>query len=310
MRSNRRTTIAGLGVLVLLGTSPVFGADLGADAPIAAVEPSQGPGRWSLEFTTYGWLPWLDGDLTVKGRTVSVEASPGDIIDALDWSGLPMWMSYTELSDGQLTLFNDIVYTKLTGSGGFDRSRSGRFATLSLAGDVEADYEQATVELGAAYKVWESGPSKSPGHSAIDLLAGGRYWYQEVNLSAEVNATLAISGPLGLVNLVRSGDRVFSRSGSVDWIDPFIGARLRQQIAPGQELILRGDIGGFDVGSESTWQVLATYNFQLCLTEQYTLDGYLGYRALSVDYSQGSGDSKYEFDVLMQGPVLGATLHF
>ena len=42
----------------------------------------------------------------------------------------------------------------------------------------------------------------------------------------------------------------------------------------------------------------------------YLIDGYLRYRALSVDYSQGSGNTQYKFDVLMQGPVMGATLHF
>ena len=75
-------------------------------------------------------------------------------------------------------------------------------------------------------------------------------------------------------------------------------------------LTLRGDIGGFDVGSEFTWQVLATYDFQLCVTDRYTLNGYLGYRTLAVDYSQASGNNCYEFDALMQGPVIGATLRF
>ena len=42
------------------------------------------------------------------------------------------------------------------------------------------------------------------------------------------------------------------RSGSVDWVDPFVGARLRQLLAPGQNLTLRGDVGGFDVGSDFT----------------------------------------------------------
>jgi hypothetical protein len=46
------------------------------------------------------------------------------------------------------------------------------------------------------------------------------------------------------------------------------------------------------------------------VTDRYVLDGYLGYRALYVDYSQGSGSTKYEYDVLQQGPVVGATLRF
>ena len=56
--------------------------------------------------------------------------------------------------------------------------------------------------------------------------------------------------------------------------------------------------------------MIATYDFQLCATDGYTIDGYLGYRALSVDYSQGSGTNRYEFDAVLQGPVMGATLRF
>jgi hypothetical protein len=106
------------------------------------------------------------------------------------------------------------------------------------------------------------------------------------------------------------GNRVIAKSGSVDWVDPFIGARLRQEMAPGQNLTLRGDVGGFDVGSDFSWQVIATYDFQLCVTDRYVIDGYLGYRALSVDYSEGSGVNRYEFDAIQQGPVMGATVRF
>ena len=74
--------------------------------------------------------------------------------------------------------------------------------------------------------------------------------------------------------------------------------------------MLRGDVGGFGAGSDFSWQVLATYNWQLCTFGGHLIDGYLGYRALSVDYSQGSGNTEYKYDVLMQGPVMGATLHF
>ena len=81
-------------------------------------------------------------------------------------------------------------------------------------------------------------------------------------------------------------------------------------MAPGQNLSLRGDVGGFDVGSEFSWQMIATYDFQLCVTDRYAIDGYLGYRALSVDYSEGSGANRYEYDAVQHGPVIGATVRF
>jgi hypothetical protein len=60
-----------------------------------------------------------------------------------------------------------------------------------------------------------------------------------------LTGTVAFSGPLGITI---SGNRAIASSGSVDWVDPFIGARVRHQLAPGQEIVLRGDVGGFGAG--------------------------------------------------------------
>jgi hypothetical protein len=269
-------------VALLASTAPVVGADLGrayTPEPVAAQSP------WSFAFTTYGWVPWMSGNMAIRGREFDVQANPSQILSHLDWSTLPAWMSYAEARNGPIGLFNDIVYANISGSKDFARLPS------SSAG-VSVDYEQAIVEFGGTYQVWSGRNPALAGSAALDLLAGGRYLHQEVN------ATVA----LGLGEL--------DRSGSVDWVDPFVGARLRQQIAPGESLVLRADVGGFGVGSDASWQVLATYNWQMCSMGGHLIDGYLGYRALSVDYSQGSGDTRYKYDVLMQGPVMGATMHF
>ena len=36
----------------------------------------------------------------------------------------------------------------------------------------------------------------------------------------------------------------------------------------------------------------------------------LGYKALSADYSQGSGPTLYEFDMTMHGAIFGVTARF
>lgn len=303
-RSNKVFGIA-LMIAVLAGFSgSAASADLGGQEEQPLVEPVREASPWSFAFTTYGWASWVSGDLTVRGRNLSVQASPVDLINALDWSEIPIWMSYAEARNGRLSLFNDIIYSKLADSADFAASRQGRFVGLALAGNVETDYQQATVEFGAGYEVWRGGGSN------LDIIAGGRYWHQKTSVSANITATINVTGPLGIIDLERSGSRVFARSGSVDWVDPFIGARLRHQLMPGQEITVRGDVGGFGAGSDFSWHVLAAYNFLLCATDRYVLDGYVGYKALSVDYSEGSGNTKYEYDVIQQGPVVGATLRF
>jgi hypothetical protein len=284
----QRAAVLGAAI-VLLPASPVLAADLGGAPPIvekvpAPVAASHG---WSLNFTAYSWLPWLSGDLTVATRTLDVDVNPSDVISALDWSTLPVWMSYTELRNGPLMLFNDIVYSSLEGARGFQGLGLGGVA-------VEVDHMQLTVELGAGYQVWSQGYRGSAGYLALDVLAGARYWRQETDVSVQLGG----------------GGPELSRSGTIDWWDPFVGARLRTTVAPGQEVSVRGDIGGFGAGSDFSWQAIATYDWRLCVTDRYTMDAYIGYRALSVDYSQGSGLSNYEYDVLQHGPVLGLTTRF
>jgi hypothetical protein len=302
----RLSFIAGstLSLALLASSAPVVAADLGSADKPQLVEPVAAPSQWSFAFTTYGWLPWMSGDAVVKGRAFDVQVNPSQMLSNLDWSGIPAWMSYAEARNGRLALFNDIVYAKLAGSADF--AKSGKLGVATLVGNVKADDEQAVIEAGAAYEVWGEGVSGSAGFTGLDVLAGGRYWHQEANISADLAANVVLPGS----GLTISGGRVFAKSGSVDWVDPFIGARLRHQLAPGQELIVRGDVGGFGVGSDFTWQAIATYNWQMCTTGGHVIDAYLGYRALSVDYSQGSGNTRYEFNVLQQGPVIGATLRF
>lgn len=282
-----------------LGGGPPLRTD---PTPVASYDP------WTFSFTTYGWLSWVKGDLTVAGRELQVDANPKQLIDALDWSGIPIWMSYSEARRGKLTLFNDIVYSKLEASGSFARSAQGRLASATLSGSLQSSYTQAVVELGAAYEVWSNGPQNSAGVTAIDVLAGARYWYQGVEVSADLAGTLAAGG--NIAGLTVSGSRAIAKTGSVDWLDPVIGIRIRHQVAPGQKITVRGDVGGFGIGSDFSWQAMATYDMRLFTAPTHSIDAYLGYRALYVDYTQGSGTTKYEYDMLQHGPVLGLTVRF
>ena len=67
---------------------------------------------------------------------------------------------------------------------------------------------------------------------------------------------------------------------------------------------------GFGAGSQFTWEAIGTYNWLLCVTNGIPVDGYVGFRALSADHSQGSGTSKFGFDNVIYGPVIGATIRF
>jgi hypothetical protein len=287
---------------------PATSADLGPQPVEQLPQPVPPLNQWQFSFTPYLWLPWITGDVAVKGRPFDVAVDPADVINHLDWPSIvPAWMSYIEAHRGPLSLFNDVVYANVSGGTGFSRTFSGRLGTATLGGNVSADYQLAIVEAGGAYAIWSRGGQGSSGSTAFDLLAGARYWHQDVDISANLTATAVLNEPPGLTI---SGGRAIAKSGSVDWVDPFVGARVRQQLGPGQEFVLRGDVGGFGAGSQFSWQAIATYNSPLCEIHGIPVDGYVGFRALSADFSQGSGRSRFEFDNVIYGPVIGASMRF
>jgi hypothetical protein len=304
----RRGAVVAAVFFALFAATDALSADLGPQPREPLAEPVPPLSQWQFSFTPYLWLPWISGDVVVKGRGLDVAVDPAQVIDHLNWPDIvPAWMSYAEARRGPLSLFNDIVWADVAGSEGFTRRFHGRVATATFGGNISADYQLAIVEAGGAYAIWSRGSQGSPGSTAFDLLAGARYWHQEVDVHADLTATVALSGPL---DLTKSGSRAIAKSGSVDWVDPFVGARLRQQLAPGQEFVLRGDVGGFGAGSQFSWQAIATYNSPLCEIHGIPVDGYVGFRALSADFSQGSGRSKFEWDNVIYGPVIGATMTF
>jgi hypothetical protein len=101
------------------------------------------------------------------------------------------------------------------------------------------------IEAGAAYQIakWWSGSggivkdaNAYSRYTAIVLLAGARYWHPNMD-------QFALSGTLNTTGLEISGNRATARSGAVDWVDPLIRFRVRHQLAPGQHVLCRADVG-------------------------------------------------------------------
>ncbi|MBL9151554.1 MAG: hypothetical protein JNK37_03680 [Verrucomicrobiales bacterium] len=86
------------------------------------------------------------------------------------------------------------------------------------------------------------------------------------------------------------------------WTDPFIGFRGRCELWEDWHLVARGDIGGFGVSSDLTWNAFGAIGY--ALNDRTTME--IGYRYLSVDYSSGS----FTYDMVTKGPYLGLRLDF
>ena len=264
-------------------------------APVAAPEPP--PPAWTYRFIPYGWFTALDGTQTVRGRSVKVNATFIDIVEESD--SIAALMGDFEIRNGPFAGLANLAWSKIGFDGSGVRTRSPAPGIVGTVGtSLGLDIEMAILEFGAAYEFARVGPV------AFDVLGGARYWYQKADLSLDV------AGTVDLGDLTVFGGRALAKSGTVDWLDPLVGARVRYALAPGHQLFLRGDIGGFSVGSRFSWQAIAAYGFDFATYNGITFAGVIGYRALAADYSQGSGRTRYEFDIIQHGPIVGLSIKF
>ena len=288
-------------------SAPVHAADIVVKAPPPAPVPVYNP--WRIDITPYGWMPSLNGTSTIKGHTADVDASFfGDLIHRKIPEQLFGLMAAFEARNDRFAILGDFVYMKLGASKGGARSISlSPRLTLGVSANFEATAEIIIAELAGAYELARWG-SAAGSATSLDIYGGGRLWWQQAEASLDVAANLQILLPRR--TFVISGTRAFAKSGDVDWIDPMVGLRLRHQFVPGHELTLSGDVGGFGVGSEFSWQAIGAYRFQFAQSHGVTWSGMLGYRALYVDYTKGSGDTLYGFDMLQHGPIVGVSARF
>ena len=298
--------VIGLGV-----TTGAIAADLApmpTKAP-AVITPAPVINPWTFTATLYGWVPLMKGTVTVKGRTADVDVGYSDISKIVKESEIPKDLAELagsfEARNDRFSIFSDVVYLKIAQDGSMFRTRGGDFVNASVSASATLKYQMVIAELAAAYELvhWGSNATAMSG-TGIDVYAGGRLWWMQAELSAAISATLNI------LDLTFSGSRAIAKSPSVDWVDPLVGLRLRHQIVPGLNLTVSGDVGGFDVGSKFSWQSIAAVNYDFYTSKSVVWSGMLGYRALNVDYTQGSGRTLFVYDVTMHGPIIGVTARF
>ncbi|MDX2429596.1 MAG: hypothetical protein QNK35_01605, partial [Bacteroides sp.] len=68
----------------------------------------------------------------------------------------------------------------------------------------------------------------------------------------------------------------------------------------------RGDVGGFGLGSDLTWQLQAYAGYRFTKVFQLTA----GYRVLSTDYNNGGDSDKFFFNMKEFGPVIRFGFNF
>ena len=269
---------AGLALGICL-SGAAMAADLTPMPKKAIVPPAPILNPWTFTATPYAWVTLMNGSTTVKGRTADVNVDFNDLMDLVRRSEIPKdllaLMGYFEARNGRLSLFADVVYLKIGLDASMVRSRGVDALNASVGASAGMKFEMVIAEMAAAYEVARWGATGVPGSgTAIDVFGGVRGWWQKAD------ASFSVTGTVNVGDLTRNADGTLTASGSVSWLDPLVGVRLRHQFAPGWNFIASGDVGGFGVGSKFSWQALAALNYDFYVHNGITWSGMAGYRAL------------------------------
>lgn len=145
--------------------------------------------------------------------------------------------------------------------------------------DLEVSMKTQILNLAATYRLMD-------GRHTLDGVAGIRYNVMGVD-----------------IDFTGTGLNIDEDK---DWADPIIGARYAYQMTDKWTLRLYGDIGGFGVSSNFTWQGLGMIDLQPWKHVAIIA----GYRAIGTDYESGSGSDKFTYDATVHGPLVGLDIRF
>jgi hypothetical protein len=219
--------------------------------------------KWQFSTIGYLWLARVNGKTDVIGPVppVDLNLSVADVLKNFKF----IFMGAAEVRHDRLVFLGDLMFVHVGGSAGVG-IRDPDF--------LEAELDSRTLEITfvGGYRVADNGPVK------VDLLAGGRMnWFQ---------TGLRVAGP----------NREAEGEVTENWFDPVVAARVGVPLGGKWSASAYGDVGGFGIGSDITWQATGSVNYQV----NHKLRLGLGWRSFKVHFDHGD----FLYDVAQNGPII------
>ncbi len=223
---------------------------------------------WTFLVAFYLWVPAIEGGTRIGGVAAPVDMDIGDVLDQLQGALTGHFRAQT----GKWAIIADGMWVKL----GDD-----------LGGGISFEIQQVIVETAVAYEIgnWPLGQEPMPA-VRLEGLLGTRYNYLQ---SGVVSPGMSLET-------------------NIDWVDLVVGGNLWLDLTDELAIWIRGDVGGFGIGSSSdlVWNLVVALDWTFA--DRFSLVA--GYRVLDYDYDRGSGPSTFIYNVTMQGPLLALTFTF
>lgn len=271
---------------------------LTAAMPVHAQQQQQD--AWIFSATPYAWLMGVSGSVTAKGRTIDVNAGVVDMFGKTD-TLVPLMANFEARRD-KLAFGLDFIFIQMSATPSFATQRNP-VPWLSFSANAGANVKSTLIEVEGTASYEVARPAET---TAIEGLAGVRYWRASTDMTFGFTATGSFRSPEDTGLFSKGFGLAGASTGTMDWADPLVGLKLRHELAPHHRVQLRGDVGGFGVGSQFTWQGFGGYSYEFSPGTS-SWSAVLGYRALGLNYAAGSGTDARAFNLVMHGPVLGLT---
>lgn len=269
------------------GTNDQIAIDATQKGPTAGIEYSWGeipepmpktqpsgisqPSDWHVDWVpAYLWFSGLSGNVGAAGYDVPVKVTFSDVLSDLN-IGL---MSVLDVRRKRVGLLTDLLFISISSD------QKNTPVGISYSG-FTANAKTFFVDPEAYFRVLDGDVL------SVDATAGARFWRLDNSLDLFPVSTSVPSVSVGQ---------------SQSWVDPVLGARFRVNLAKGWFASLKGDAGGFGVGSQLTYQIYAGVGKEF----KQKFSTVAGYRYLDVDYTNGG----FLYDVHMSGPIIGFNLRF
>jgi hypothetical protein len=233
---------------------------------VRQASPAQPADGWHFELAPYGWFAGMSGTMGVGPREAQTRASFTDICHNLDSA----FMAHFEGRKEAWGFVLDPIYINL-----------GASVRTPYGFKIAVNVEQFMMGFEGTYRAYEK-----DGNS-LDVLFGGRYSALKSDLTP-------------------SGVPLPSYHFSKGWVDPMVGFRGRFDLGRNWTFGIRGDVGGFGVGSKLAWDAMAYFDLQASKAVSFSI----GYSAVATDYESGSGATRFLYDIRMDGPFVGVGFRF
>lgn len=238
-----------------------------ASTSVASQSESGGSDEWEVAIVPYLWASGMKVDVTTpQGEDVEVDESFTDILDALKF----VFMGAVDARKGRFVTVTDLMFLSMESEG------EGQIGPGLIESEVDTKLLVTTALAG--YRVVDEGPM------FFDLMGGARISSLEVDLD--------LSGPLQTVE----------RESSETKISPIIASRFRVPLGDRWGLAVYGDLGGFGITADISWQLMGTIQYDLS-DHWRALAGWRHFEA----HQDKEG---FDIDLALDGPFLTVAYRF